>query len=158
MLGLFSKYLFAVLWTFLAFLVIRRKLIQKEKEKPASVLLVIYSFVVVMIIYGCIIDLREYNSFNNLKTNQIIGLRIGEKWTAKNNLDNIFKELKDDEFTWVNHPNVTQRDTITVFTKERKYLFLIKNTSNQGVLVSRINQMGSDYVINRNDNLLAFME
>jgi hypothetical protein len=139
------------------FLVIH-SLIQKAKPLLKYIFLSIFSVIIIVLICLPVIDFQEYRSFNNLQAQQVLKVKIGNRIVAKKNFGKLFEELKYDEFTWVNHPRVIQKDTITIFTKKRKYLFLIKNTSNQGVLVSRINQNGSDYVTNRNDYLLQYIE
>lgn len=99
----------------------------------------------------------EYNSYNKLNKNEIQKITVDNE--EVNQKDNIlfFKELKVDEFTLVNHPDVIKTDTVVVYTKTRKYKFIIENTSNQGVLVERINKKGNNYVTNRNDRLLKFV-
>ena len=140
------------------FLVIRSFLIQKEKPLLEYALFAVFSLVIIILISFSIIDFQEYKSFNNLQADQVSGIKIDGKIVAKKNFDKLFEELKYDKFTWANHPRVIQKYKITIFTKKRKYNFLIENTSNQGVLVRRINQKGNDYVINRNDYLLQYIE
>ncbi|MEC4003137.1 hypothetical protein OX283_000580 [Flavobacterium sp. SUN052] len=157
MTGLFSKYIFIFLWTSFSYLVLRRELEIKRKFKFSFIFLPIYILLIIAQISFSIIDFQEYKSFNNLVSKQIREIRINKNKVAKNNFDKLFEELKHDNFTWVNHPIVIQKVFITVITSERKYFFLIQKTTNQGVLVSRLNQKGNDYVINRNDNLLQYI-
>ena len=158
MTGLLSKYIFALLFASFVFLFIRKNFNKKENVVLEYILFSVFSLVIIFIISFSIIDYQEYDSFNNLQAKQIIDIKIDGKMVAKKNIGKLFEELKYDEFTWVNHPQVTQKNTITIFTKKRKYRFLIEVTSNQGVLVKRVNQKGSDYVINRNDYLLQYLE
>ena len=156
--GIFLKYIFAFLWTSTIFAVIRRQLIKKENPKLEYILWSVFSLVIITIISFSIVDFQEYKSFNQVKFKEITEIRIDKKLVAENVYAKFFEELKYDKFTWVNHPKVIQKHTVTVITQKRKYSFLIENTSNQGVLVSRINQNGNSYVTNRNDYLLQYLE
>jgi glucan phosphoethanolaminetransferase (alkaline phosphatase superfamily) len=158
MTGLFSKYIFAFLWTLGFFLFVRRILIQKKKLRFVNVLLVFYILTLIAIISLFIIDFKEYNSFNKIELESIKEIYVSGKQLSKKDFNGLIKELKQDEFTWVNHPNVTKKDTITILTIERKYLFSVEITSNQGILINRINENGKGYVTNRNDKLLDFIK
>ena len=140
------------------FAIIRKNFFKKENVLLEYILFSVFSLIIILLISFSVIDYQEYKSFNNLQANQIIEVKIDGKVIAKKNFDKLFDELKYDEFSWVNHPIVIRKYAITILTKKRKYLFLIEDTSNQGVLVSRINQKGNDYVINRNDYLLQYIE
>lgn len=158
MTGLLLKYIFIFLWTSVVYLVLRRELVIKRKFRFSFVILPLYIVLIVTEISFSIIDFKEYNSFNNIQATQVTGIKVSQKIVSENDFNNLMTELKHDEFTWVNHPNVTQKDTLTVFTKDREYLFLIENTSNQGVLVSRINRNGNEYITNKNNYLLQYIE
>ncbi|SHM07522.1 hypothetical protein SAMN05444360_107205 [Chryseobacterium carnipullorum] len=47
---------------------------------------------------------------------------------------------------------------VTVYTKQRSYKFKIWDTYNQGVLVYRINKNGKEFVTNRNDKLIYYLD
>jgi hypothetical protein len=140
------------------FLVIRGLLIKKEKPLLEYGLFSVFSLTIIALISFSLLDYQEYQSFNNLEAKQIREIKIDGKLVDQKRFDKLFEELKYDEFTWVNHPSVSQKYTIAIRTKKRKYLFLIESTSNQGVLVTRINQRGSDYITNRNDFLLQYLQ
>ncbi|HBV16219.1 hypothetical protein [Chryseobacterium carnipullorum] len=47
---------------------------------------------------------------------------------------------------------------VTVYTKQRSYKFKIWDTYTQGVLVCRINKNGKEFVTNRNDKLIYYLD
>lgn len=103
-------------------------------------------------------NITEYKSFNNLDIKDVEIIYINKKNIVKDGMIILFNELKNDQFSWVNHPVIINSDTILVKTKSRDFKFIIQNTSNQGVLIMRINKEEKDYVINRNDNLFKLIE
>lgn len=70
----------------------------------------------------------------------------------------IFECLKYDEFTWVNHPTKKKEYFIKIFTHQKVYKFRIWNTYNEGVLIYRIDDKGREFVTNRNDKILQYLE
>jgi hypothetical protein len=103
-------------------------------------------------------DIKEYNSYNNLKFDDVkkIVLNNIELNTKMKYL--FFEELKKDFFYLPEHPDFIKSDSVIVFTTVRKYVFYIEVSSNQGVIVSRIDEKGNNLGMNRNDSFLKMIK
>lgn len=66
----------------------------------------------------------------------------------------VFNDLKDDFFTWGVNLKVLSEKSVDIKTNEKSYKFIVQNTSNEGVIVSRLDAKGKVYVVNRNDKLI----
>ncbi|PQA91073.1 hypothetical protein B0A69_18505 [Chryseobacterium shigense] len=103
-------------------------------------------------------DFKEYNSYNHEIFSNVTGVVIDNQVVIGEKCHELFEELKFDEFTWVNHPVKRKEYFVTVYTKQRPYKFKIWDTYNQGVLVFRINKKGKEFVTNRNDQLIYYLD
>jgi uncharacterized membrane protein (DUF485 family) len=150
--------IFKICITFGVLIALRSYLLKYELKK--YFIFGIGLFCVIWIIYTISVfeDIKEYNSFNSVKLNEINKILINDKTATEKNKKALYNQLKIDYLTLLNHPHVVKSDTIKVYTNSRIYKFIIEDTSNQGVLVSRINKEGNIYMINRNDILLTLIE
>lgn len=102
-------------------------------------------------------NMDEYFSYNEIEYSDVIKITINNKIIKSANTKLLFEVLKNDQFSFVNHPIKKKEYFVRVYTKKRIYNFRILDTHNQGVLVSRIDINGRDYVTNRNDNIIFFL-
>ncbi|MCD0464979.1 hypothetical protein [Flavobacterium sp. ENC] len=156
--GIISAYLFLACFSLGVLVFICKKLEKRKLTKYLYLPIILFTiFWVYASIFMIFEDIQEYNSYNHLNINDINKIEIGNRILNKNDTNLLFEALKKDNFTWSNHPTITKIDTVKIFSKIRGYKFIIKKTSNQGVLIIRINKKGNKYVTNRNDNLLSFI-
>jgi hypothetical protein len=156
--GIISKYIFLIGYTVIVLFFIRSILIKKNLKKYFYISVILFLvFWIYISIFKVMKDVKEYNSYNQLKINEVTKIVINDKEINKTDKYLLFEELKFDKFTWANHPIVIDTDTIKVFTNVREYKFIIENTENQGLLVIRIDKNNNSYVTNMNDSLLRFM-
>ncbi|KMQ65431.1 hypothetical protein ACM46_05915 [Chryseobacterium angstadtii] len=102
-------------------------------------------------------DLKEYNTYNHEVFSNVTGVVINNQTYNAEKYNQLFQELKSDEFSWVNHPIKRKEYFVSIYTKQRIYKFKIWDTYNQGVLVYRINKDGKEFVTNRNDKLIYYL-
>lgn len=121
-------------------------------------LILIYSGLIVGYLFKVKKNIDEYDSYNEIKYSEVIKITVNNKVIKGDKSKLLFDVLKDDSFSWVNHPMKKKEYSVSVYTKGRIYSFKILDTYNQGVLVSRVDLKGKDYVTNRNDNILFFLE
>lgn len=155
--GLLLNYSFFIVFITPLFIVLLRLCIKRQKEKLKKVVVVFYLLIMAIGVYMAIGDTIKYYSFNNLSENDIDVITVNGKAIALEKKNLLLTELKDDEFTWVNHPIITENYEIMVYTKKEDFKFRITNTSNQGVLVRRISGH-KEYVINRNDRIISIIK
>ncbi|MGH1518677.1 hypothetical protein [Chryseobacterium sp. JK1] len=86
------------------------------------------------------------------------GISIDNTIVNKDKYKMLFESLKDDEFSWVNHPTKKKEYFVSIFIHEKVYKFKIWDTYNQGVLIYRIDDKGKEFVTNRNDNVLRYLK
>ena len=103
-------------------------------------------------------DIKDYQSFNKENFSNVTGISINGVMVEYDKCQSIFECLKYDEFTWVNHPTKKREYFINVFTHEKVYKFKIWKTFNEGVLIYRINDKRKEFVTNRNDRILQYIE
>lgn len=155
--GLYSKYIFLILWLTIAFVGVK-----KEASIEKRGYLKLFNRIAVLVAMLCAVlaccDLSQYWCYNNTKFTLVSSVEINGRQLTKKQQKQLFSEIKQDEFTWVNHPIVTRADTVKVLTQDDIFIFTIKHTTNEGVLVSRAVNEHSDYVTNRNDQLGMLIE
>jgi hypothetical protein len=101
---------------------------------------------------------QRVNSYNNLNFYEVKKVVLNN-FELKSELRYLFfKELKKEYFYLPEHPDLIKIDSVIVFTKDRKYKFYIQISTNQGVIVSRIDENGNSLGMNRNDFLLNIIK
>ncbi|MGG5210827.1 hypothetical protein ACQWU4_18055 [Chryseobacterium sp. MIQD13] len=131
-------------------------LLNKTKIKP-YILYALYLVLIFVFSFRIMKEIKEYNAFNQEDFSNIIKILIDDREIDKEIVKPLFEELKHDDFTWVDHPIKRKEYFINVYTHKRIYRFKIWDTYNQGVLVSRFDCDGKDFITNRNDKLLYFL-
>ncbi|MCT2409752.1 hypothetical protein NZD88_19545 [Chryseobacterium antibioticum] len=139
------------------FLTLALSAVSKQKKVKFYIPFVIYFIMLCGYLVKAGYDLKEYNSYNNEVFSNVTGIGINNQTVNKKEYDKLFEELKFDEFTWVNHPIKRKEYFVSIHTKQRMYKFKIWDTYNQGVLVFRINKNGKEFVTNRNDKVIYYL-
>ncbi|HCM32548.1 MULTISPECIES: hypothetical protein [Chryseobacterium] len=103
-------------------------------------------------------DIKNYQLYNQEDFSDVTGISINNVMVDKEQYKMLFENLKYDEFSWVNHPTKRKEYFINIFTRKKVYKFKIWDTYNQGVLISRINDDGKEFVTNRNDYILQYLK
>lgn len=140
------------------FLTLMLLAVLRQKKIKFYIPLIIYIFLLSSYILKVLGDIKDYQSFNKENFSNVTGISINDVMVEYDKYQSIFECLKYDEFTWVNHPTKKREYFINVFTHEKVYKFKIWNTFNEGVLIYRINDKGKEFVTNRNDRILQFIE
>jgi len=103
-------------------------------------------------------DIKDYQLYNREDFSDVTGISINNVLVDKEQYKMLFENLKYDEFSWVNHPIKRKEYFINIFTRKKVYKFKVWDTYNQGVLISRINDGGKEFVTNRNDYILQYLK
>ncbi|WP_265131038.1 hypothetical protein [Chryseobacterium oranimense] len=103
-------------------------------------------------------DIQDYQLYNREDFSDVTGISINNVLVDKEQHKMLFENLKYDEFSWVNHPIKRKEYFINIFTRKKVYKFKVWDTYNQGVLISRINDDGKEFVTNRNDYILQYLK
>ncbi|GEM_PF-2560448 len=103
-------------------------------------------------------DIKDYQLYNREDFSDVTGISINNVLVDKEQYKMLFENLKYDEFSWVNHPIKRKEYFINIFTRKKVYKFKVWDTYNQGVLISRINDDGKEFVTNRNDYILQYLK
>lgn len=139
------------------FLTLALSAVSKQKKVKFYIPFAIYVILLMGYLINTGYDLKEYNSYNNEIFSNVTGIVVNNQTVNKKEYHQLFEELKFDEFTWVNHPIKRKEYVVSIHTKYRIYKFKIWDTYNQGVLVYRINKNGKEFVTNRNDKVLYYL-
>lgn len=140
------------------FLTLMLLAVLRQKKIKFYIPLIIYIFLLFSYILKVLGDIKDYQSFNKENFSNVTGISINGVMVEYDKCQSIFECLKYDEFTWVNHPTKKREYFINVFTHEKVYKFKIWNTFNEGVLIYRINDKRKEFVTNRNDRILQYIE
>jgi hypothetical protein len=157
MANLAFAYLFIFSWLTVAYLVIYRLLVKKQKIKFLTRLKAGTTIIVCAIVVKLYHDCHVYFNFNTLSTSEISGMTINNKAVPKKRQAHLLNELKIEEFILIDHPRVTAKYLLTVYTKSGNYNFTIEKTSNQGTLITRVKESGSEYLTYRNNNIATLL-
>lgn len=117
-------------------------------------------YFIVLFLYGLkvSVDIRDYQAYNQLDFSKVTRISINNVQVDKRQYKTLFEDLKYDEFSWVDHPIKRKEYFINILTHTKEYRFKVWDTHNQGVLISRINDDGKEYVTNRNDRILQYLQ
>ncbi|AZA77156.1 hypothetical protein EG347_06385 [Chryseobacterium sp. G0186] len=117
-------------------------------------------YIIVLFFYSLKVtaDIKNYQSYNREDFSDVTGISINNVMVDKEQYKMFFEGLKYDKFSWVNHPIKRKEYFINIFTRKKVYKFKVWDTHNQGVLVSRINDDGKEFVTNRNDYILQYLK
>ncbi|MGE6394320.1 hypothetical protein [Chryseobacterium scophthalmum] len=130
----------------------------RQKRIKFYIPLIIYIFLLFSYLLKVSNDIKYYQSFNSENFSNVTGISINDVMIDYDKCESLFECLKYDEFSWVNHPTKKKEYIINIFTRKKVYKFRVSNTYNQGVLIYRINDKGKEFVTNRNDRILQFLE
>lgn len=130
------------------------------RQRKMNILIPAFIYAVLFLIYlsKAYADIQEYKSYNQEDFSDVTGISIDKRMIRKDQCRKLFESLKDDEFSWVNHPVKRKEYLISIFTHRKVYKFKVWDTYNQGVLISRINDKGKEFVTNRNDYIIQYLE
>lgn len=85
-------------------------------------------------------EIKGYNEFNYLNSNEIKAVQIDDIELDKSKIIALFDIIKNGKFKLINHPNVLSRNKVIFYCKKKNYVFNILKTSNQGVLIERLDE------------------
>jgi len=130
----------------------------RQKKIKFYIPIVIYFLLLLTYLFKVSGDVKDYQSYNKEVFSSVTHISINGVTINRDKCQLIFDCLKYDEFSWVNHPIKKKEYFINIFTHQKVYKFRVWNTYNQGVLIYRINDQGKEFVTNRNDIILQYIE
>ncbi|KQM30435.1 hypothetical protein [Chryseobacterium sp. Leaf201] len=142
------------------FFIVTVLLIASLRFKTVKFYIPLGIYIMILFLYGLKVtaNIRNYQSYNQEDFSDVTGISINNVMVNKEQYKMLFEDLKYDEFSWVNHPTKRKEYFINIFTRKKTYKFKVWDTYNQGVLISRIKDDGKEFVTNRNDRILQYLE
>lgn len=142
------------------FFIVTVLLIASLRLKTVKFYIPLGIYFMILFLYGLKItaDIRNYQSYHQQDFSDVTGISINNVMVDKNQYKMLFEDLKYDEFSWVNHPIKRKEYFINIFTRKKVYKFKVWDTYNQGVLISRINDDGKEFVTNKNNRILQYLQ